>query len=84
VLFQRKNKMGDGVDSFKHYKEHSKIRNGAASTEAQLDWGGEITVGKFVDRDRPTYIGLMREKLHEVLGDEFINEGVPSCCDCGE
>jgi 2-oxoglutarate ferredoxin oxidoreductase subunit beta len=84
VLFQRKNKMGDGVDSFKHYKEHSKIRNGAASTEAQLDWGGEITVGKFVDRDRPTYIGLMREKLHDALGDEFINEGVPSCCDCGE
>ena len=59
TLYQRRNKMGDGLDAMKSYKELSKIRNGARTSECELTKSGEIIVGKFVDRDRPDYLELM-------------------------
>ena len=55
TLYQRRNKMGDGLDTMKYYKEKSKVKNGAPTSEVGLTLNGEIAVGKFVDRDRPDY-----------------------------
>lgn len=55
--------MGDGLAAMKDYKERSKIRNGAPTNEVAMLPGKEITVGKFVDRERPDYLTLMRERL---------------------
>jgi len=44
TLYQRRNKMGDGLDTMKFYKEVSKIRNGAATKDVALTKSGEITV----------------------------------------
>ncbi len=71
TLYQRRNKMGDGLDAMKSYKEHSKIRNGAPTSETGLTRDGEIVVGKFVDRDRPEYRQLMRAQLSETLGERY-------------
>ena len=51
--------MGDGLDAMKFYKEVSKVRNGAPTSECALTKAGEIVVGKFVDRDRPDYLELL-------------------------
>ena len=71
TLYQRRNKMGDGLETMKYYKEASKIRNGAPTSECGLSKAGEIVVGKFVDRDRPDYLDLMRAQLHESLGNRY-------------
>jgi 2-oxoglutarate/2-oxoacid ferredoxin oxidoreductase subunit beta len=73
TLYQRRNKMGDGLDTMKFYKEKSKVRNGAPTSEVGLTINGEIAVGKFVDRDRPDYGSLMRAQFTEALGDRYVN-----------
>ncbi len=65
TLYQRRNKLGDGLDTMKYYKEKSKIRNGAPTGECALSKQGEIIVGKFVDREKPDYIELMRQHLSQ-------------------
>jgi 2-oxoglutarate ferredoxin oxidoreductase subunit beta len=71
TLYQRRNKMGDGLEAMKFYKDHSKIRNGAPTSEVGLTREGEIVVGKFVDRDRPEYRDMMRHHLSEALGPRY-------------
>jgi 2-oxoglutarate ferredoxin oxidoreductase subunit beta len=72
TLYQRRNKMGDGLDTMKFYKEKSKIKNGASTSEVGLTIDGEIVVGKFVDRDRPDYGSLMRAQYVESLGERYV------------
>ena len=73
TLYQRRNKMGDGLDTMKFYKEHSKTRNGAPTGEVALSKAGEIVVGKFVDRERPDHRDLMHEQMTAVLGDRYVD-----------
>jgi len=82
TLYQRRNKMGDGLDTMKFYKQVSKIKNGAPTTECGLTKAGEIVVGKFVDRDRPDYYELLTQMMHESLGDRYAEPEVSSCGDC--
>ena len=74
TLYQRRNRMGDGLDTMKFYKEKSKVKNGAPTSEVGLTKAGEIIVGKFVDRERPDYSVLMREQFQETLGGRFVDE----------
>jgi len=71
TLYQRRNKLGDGLDTMKYYKERSKVRHGAPTSEVGLSMQGEIIVGKFVDRDRPDYRELMRHRFSEALGERY-------------
>src|SRR5436305_1810211 len=71
TLYQRRNKMGDGLDAMKFYKEVSKTRNGASSSECAITRSGEIVVGKFVDRDRPDYLELLQHQMTATLGDRY-------------
>ena len=72
TLYQRRNKLGDGLDTMKSYKALSKIRNGAPTSETALTRGGEIVVGKFVDRERPDYFDLMNAQMRAQLGDRYV------------
>jgi len=81
TLYQRRNKMGDGLDTMKFYKQVSKVRNGAPTSECSLTKSGEIVVGKFVDRDRPDYFDLLRAQMTETLGDRYAEPEV-SCSEC--
>lgn len=71
-LYQRKNRMGEGLDAMKFYKEKSKIRHGAPTGEVGLTMDGEIIVGKFVDRERPEFLDLMRTQLAAQLGQRYV------------
>jgi len=79
TLYQRRNKMGDGLDTMKFYKEKSRIKNGAPTHEVALSKSGEIIVGKFVDRERADYRDLMHDQLEEVLGDQYVEA---EACEC--
>lgn len=72
TLYQRRNKMGDGLDAMKYYRSASKIKNGIPASEASITKDGEIIVGKFVDRERPDYMGLMRRQLSLQLGEAYV------------
>jgi 2-oxoglutarate ferredoxin oxidoreductase subunit beta len=80
TLYQRRNKMGDGLDAMKAYKALSKTRNGASTSEVALSRSGEIIVGKFVDRQRSDYGDLMHVQLSEALGERYAE---PEVCSCG-
>lgn len=79
TLYQRRNKMGDGLDTLIFYKEHSKVRNGAPTSEVSLNKAGEIVVGKFVNRERSDDRDLMRDKMVDSLGDRYIER---EACEC--
>jgi len=79
TLYQRRNKMGDGLDTMKYYKQASKTRNGAPTSETALTKQGEIVVGKFVERDRPDYLELLNQQMHDELGDKYVDPGVLVC-----
>jgi len=72
TLYERRNRLGDGLDTMKYFKASSKIRHGAPTSEVALTKRGEITVGKFIDRDRPDHIELMNTQLRAQLGDKFV------------
>jgi len=79
TLYQRRNKMGDGLDTMKFYKEKSRVRHGAPTSEVGLTLNGEIIVGRFVDRDRPDYASLMRARYVEALGDRYLDCTETAC-----
>jgi 2-oxoglutarate ferredoxin oxidoreductase subunit beta len=71
TLYSRRNKLGDGLDQMIYYKENSEIKHGADTKTIQLDFQGKITVGKFVDKERPTYVDLMNEHFQKKFGDKY-------------
>jgi 2-oxoglutarate ferredoxin oxidoreductase subunit beta len=79
TLYQRRNRLGDGLDTMKYYKEKSKVRHGAPTSEVGLTMTGEIIVGKFLDRDRPDYQTMMRAQFTESLGDKFVEQPEMVC-----
>lgn len=69
TLYSRRNKLGDGVDQVKYYKERSTVKDGADTREAGLTFQGDIVVGKFVDRERPTWLDSMTRHYSSVIND---------------
>ncbi|BDG06791.1 2-oxoacid:ferredoxin oxidoreductase subunit beta [Anaeromyxobacter oryzae] len=72
TLYLRRNKLGDGLDEMKFYQEKSVIKNGADTREVFLDYRKEITVGKFVDRERPTLEQAMETQMKQALGSKYV------------
>jgi 2-oxoglutarate ferredoxin oxidoreductase subunit beta len=68
TLYGRRNKLGDGLEMMRDFKEKSVVKNGADTREVDLDFKGKIVCGKFVDRDRPAYLEKYNERMAERLG----------------
>ncbi|MDL1892874.1 2-oxoacid:ferredoxin oxidoreductase subunit beta [Sphingobacteriales bacterium CHB3] len=71
TLYSRRNKLGDGLDQMVYYRDHSEIRNGADTKTIPLEFQGKIVVGKFVDKERPTYLDVMNEYYQQKLGAAY-------------
>lgn len=76
TLYSRRNRLGDGVEQLKYYKEKSVVKNGANTKEVGLSFQGDIVVGKFVDRDRPTWLEAMNEHFTNRFGQQYVAYGV--------
>lgn len=75
TLYSRRNRLGDGVDQLKYYKEKSVVKNGADTREVGLSFQGDIVVGKFVDRERPTWLEAMNEQFTQRFGERYVPYG---------
>jgi len=71
TLFSRRNKLGDGLDQMIYFKENSEIKNDADTKSVSLSFQGKITVGKFVDKDRPTYLDAMNDYYSKKFGEKY-------------
>jgi 2-oxoglutarate ferredoxin oxidoreductase subunit beta len=88
TLYGRRNGLPDGLAAMLDFKKRSKIKNGAHTYEVAMEPGGDIICGKFVDRERPDYLTLMRSQLgtnyHEWPQEEDIEDcsggGCSSSC----
>jgi len=75
TLYQRRNRLGDGAHTLEYYRDNSVIRNGASTADVTMGFQGEIIVGEFVERDRPSLRECYDERMREVLGDAYVPFG---------
>jgi 2-oxoglutarate ferredoxin oxidoreductase subunit beta len=71
TLYTRRNKLGDGVTQVQYFRDKSVIRHGADTKGIGLTFQGDIVVGKFVDRERPTWLDAMNSHLQGYFGDKY-------------
>jgi len=71
-LYGRRNRLGTAAEMTNYYKEKSVVRHGAPTGEVGIAFQGEIVVGKFVDRPRPTFLEAMNEQMRAKLSDAFV------------
>jgi hypothetical protein len=63
--------LGDGLEMMQQYKENSLIKNGADTREVGLDFNGKIICGKFIDRERPSFLDIYNDKMAVRCGPSF-------------
>ncbi len=63
VYYGRRNRLGEAIDELRYYKENTVVENFAGLEQIDVALGGSVTVGKFVDEQRPTFSYLLRERL---------------------
>ncbi|MCC7343188.1 MAG: 2-oxoacid:ferredoxin oxidoreductase subunit beta [Bryobacterales bacterium] len=73
TLFQRRNRLGDGLDTMKSYKELGATRHNANLADLDMTMGGEIVIGNFVERDRPDYLEAMQAHLRAQLQEQYVD-----------
>jgi len=71
TLYSRRNRLGDGLEMMKYYKEASEIRPGANTKDVSITYQGPIVVGKFVDVERPTFLDMMNEQVARTLDAHY-------------
>jgi len=71
TLYARRNRLGDGLNLLKYYHDNSEIQHGADTRTLDIDYQGKLIVGKFVDKDKPTFLDAMNAHMQKVLGDDY-------------
>lgn len=71
TLYTRRNKLGGGLDQMKYYRDFSDVRHGASPDSVGIDFGGRITIGRFVDVDKPTFQDRLDTSMQASLGDAY-------------
>jgi 2-oxoglutarate ferredoxin oxidoreductase subunit beta len=76
TLYARWNRLGSGLDIMKYYHEQSITKHGADTKELNIDFQKPIVVGKFIDRQRPTFLDAMNQRFSSVLGARYSPYGI--------
>ncbi len=71
TLYARRNRLGDGLNLLKYYYDKSEIQHGADTRTLDITYQGKLIVGKFVEKDKPTFLDAMNAHLGRVLGDDY-------------
>jgi 2-oxoglutarate ferredoxin oxidoreductase subunit beta len=71
TLYARRNRLGDGLNLLKYYHDNSEIQHGADTRTLDIDYQGKLIVGKFVEKDKPTFLDAMNTHMQKVLGDDY-------------
>jgi 2-oxoglutarate ferredoxin oxidoreductase subunit beta len=75
TLYARRNRLGDGLNLLKYYYDNSEIKHGADTRDLAITYQGKMIVGKFVDKEKPTFLDAMNTHMRGVLGDKFVPYG---------
>lgn len=75
TLYARRNKLGDGLNLMKFYHDNAVIKHGADTREVDIQFQERIVCGKFVDRDRPTFLESLDERYTHVFGEKYEKYG---------
>jgi 2-oxoglutarate ferredoxin oxidoreductase subunit beta len=59
----------------KYYYDNSEIQHGADTRTLDISYQGKMIVGKFVDKEKPTFLDAMNTHMKRVLGDKFVPYG---------
>lgn len=71
TLYARRNRLGDGLNLLKYYYDKSEIQHGADTRTLDISYQGKLIVGKFVDKEKSTFLDGMNKHLFNVLGDDY-------------
>ncbi len=71
TLYLRRNRLGDGVDMLQNYQENTILKHGCDTRETAIDFQGKIVIGKFVDKDKPTYLEAVDKCCVKLVGDDY-------------
>jgi 2-oxoglutarate/2-oxoacid ferredoxin oxidoreductase subunit beta len=71
TLYARRNRLGDGLNLLKYYYNNSEIQHGADTREVGINFQGKLVVGKFVEKEKPTFLDAMNNHMAKVLGDDY-------------
>lgn len=72
TLYARRNRLGTGLDLMRFYHDNAKIKHGTDTRELDIEYQDEIIVGKFLDKDKPTFLEKRDDFLKSKLGDKFV------------
>jgi 2-oxoglutarate ferredoxin oxidoreductase subunit beta len=76
TLYARRNRLGDGLNLLRYYYDNADIQHGADTRTLDIGYQDKIVVGKFVDKEKPTFLDCMNNYLQKVLGDKYQPYGV--------
>ena len=71
TLYERRNRLGDGLARMQWYMDNSEIKHGEDTKNLEIDFQGKIICGKFVDKERETFLSNYNRQLSERLGARF-------------
>jgi 2-oxoglutarate ferredoxin oxidoreductase subunit beta len=71
TLYLRRNKLGDGLAAMRFYQEKAVVRQGANTRDVGVGFQSEIICGKFVDRDRETWLGAYNRRNAAAIGTQY-------------
>ena len=71
TLYARRNRLGDGLNLLKYYHDNSEIRHNVDTRTVDIEFQGKLIVGKFVEKEKPTFLDDMNTHLGKVLGDNY-------------
>ena len=70
IYYSRINRLGDGLDMMKFYHDSSEIRHWEDTKNLDIGFQTKVIVGKFVDRESPTYTESYDKWLSGAKGTE--------------
>ncbi len=70
TLYGRFNRASYGTDMMEYYHQKAVIRHDARPWEVDIELGGEIICGEFVDIERPTFQERLQERFGELHPSE--------------
>lgn len=71
TLYLRRNRLGDGVDQLQNYQDNSILKHGCDTRETAIDYQGKIVIGKFVEKNKPTYLEAADKCNIKLVGDDY-------------
>jgi 2-oxoglutarate ferredoxin oxidoreductase subunit beta len=76
TLYARRNRLGSGLDLMKFYHDNCEIRHGADPSEGDIGFQDKILLGRFVDKQRPTWHEANRAQHEKRIGEGYVPQPV--------